>query len=204
MRLSRLMLGLALSTTLWSCQPEDDQKSVIVSRIKEASKLSTVEYVITKVVVGSQEKKFLRVISLNNSVFLANTEATLKLGVDLSKLRPDDVVVKDNMVSITLPPVEVINFSYPAEKFEVDEDFSQDTWYNSFTPQTIDQFYEQAELDIREKVNYLPLRSSAESKTRLFVEGLLRQAGYNEIFVQFDTTSTDLLVIPAGQIDDQR
>lgn len=192
--------GCLITLALLSCQPENPQ-STIVSRIKEASKLSTVEYVITKVVVGSQEKKFLQVVKLKNSVFLAQTEATLKLGVDLSKLTPDDVeFLEPNGISITLPAVEVLNFSYPAEKFEVDENYSQDTWYNQFTPENIDAFYEDAEVDIRRKVNYLPLRGTAESKTRLFVTGLLRQAGYDNIYIQFDTTSAPLLTIPSGEV----
>lgn len=192
--------SLWLAGMLVSCQ-SDDPKTTIVSRIKQASKLSTVEYVMTKVVVGSQDKKFLGIIKLKNSVFLAQTEATLKLGIDLSKLTPDKVVLDGSSVYVTLPPVEVINFSYPAEKFEVDEDYSQDSWFNSFTPETIDAFYEAAEVDIREKINFLPLRESTEDKTKLLVEGLLRQAGFQEVYIDFDTTSVDLLTIPVAQVD---
>ncbi|MEL6538900.1 MAG: DUF4230 domain-containing protein [Bacteroidota bacterium] len=200
MKRTHLVLAWLMAFFLWGCQPEDP-KATIVSRIKEASKLSTVEYVITKVVVGTQEKRFLKIVKLKNSVFLANTEATLKLGVDLSKLGPGDVEVNGAAVTITLPPVEVINFSYPAESFEVDEEYSKDNWFNQFTPENIDAFYEEAEIDIREKINFLPLRSSAESKTRLLVKGLLQTAGYKEIYIDFDTTATDLLYVPSGQVE---
>ena len=58
--------------------------------------------------------------------FLAHSKAIVKAGVDLEKLRKQDVDIEGKSISLKLPPVEVINFSYPSDHFMMDTLISTD------------------------------------------------------------------------------
>lgn len=137
--------------------------------------------------MARQDKKLLFLVNLNTATFLAHTEATVKTGIDLSKLREKNVTISGDRISLTLPPVEVINFSYPAEKFEIDPEFTTEkVFLNHISIETIDELYRQGELEIRKSLSYLGVAEATENKTRLLVESLLKTLGYKEVYIEFE------------------
>ena len=109
--LSRKAIILFILIIAFSCKQND--RAIVVSRIKAASKLATVEFTVDKVVFATKDKKFLGIIRLNQAAFLAYTQAYIKTGIDLYKLKPEDVEIYGKIIYLLLTTVEVINFSYP-------------------------------------------------------------------------------------------
>jgi hypothetical protein len=89
------------------------------------------------------------------------------------------------MISIELPHVQVLSFSYPSEKFKIDSSITRDAFLNDITVYDIEYYYQLAEIDIRNKLQYMGVKEATENKTRLFIEGLLRNIGYEEIYISF-------------------
>ncbi|MEL6674999.1 MAG: DUF4230 domain-containing protein [Bacteroidota bacterium] len=179
---------------LTACQgPGDEQKipdeRVIVARLHESAQLATVEYVLNKVVMGKKTNSLLG-FTIGESSFLAETQATVKAGVDLSKLQPEDVSTIGQSIIVKLPPVEILNFSYPAERFKINKEYTQNDWFAEISQDEIDQFYQEAQQAIRKDLAWMGIEEAAEKKTRRFLENFLLQAGYEEVYIEFQKGPT--------------
>lgn len=179
----RLILQLLLLLLLIGCK--ENPRAIVVSKVQKAAKLATTEFVIDKAVFARREKSFIHVIKLNEAIFFAHSQAIIKAGIDLEKLSADDVTIADQTIRLKLPPVEVINFSYPIEKFKIDEDVTEQAFLNRFTLEDYDEMFRQAELDIRENIEYLGIKKSTQQKTRIMLQSLLKNLGYTEVYIEF-------------------
>jgi hypothetical protein len=171
-----------VAISLASCQ---DKRGFVVGKIKKASKLSTTEFNVDKIVFGVKRKKLLWVVKLNEAQFVAHSKARIKAGIDLQKLQEKDVSIDGEKISLMLPHVEVINFSYPAEDFKRDSLISSDAFLNKISLSDQEQFFQDAETDIRNNLKYLDIVATTEKKTSLMLETMLRALGYREIYIDF-------------------
>lgn len=189
----RILFLLIVLVVINGCDKVLPHRAMVVSKIRDVSKLASVEFVVTKMVMATKEKRFLRLVKLNDATFFAQTEATIKVGIDLSKLNEEDITIENNKIKLTLPPVEVLNFSYPADKFHVDEDYSNTNPFgNKLGIEDIDKIYQDAQLQVMRDANFLGLRSTAESKTIMLLNNLLEKIGFEEVYVQFKESTTPL------------
>ena len=170
---------------LLACESKEDERYIVVSKVKSAAKLATTETIIDKVVLGTQEKKLLGIIKLNKSYFAANTQATILSGIDLTKLKPEDIKITNKRVEIALPHVEVLNFSYPFSKYKIDSTITRNAFLNKMDVLDHEKFYMMAEMDIRNNLKYTGVTASTERNTRVLIEGILKNLGYEEIYVTF-------------------
>lgn len=168
----------------FSCKKED-QRYLVVSKVKSAAKLATTETIIDKVVLGTQEKKLLGLIKINKAYFAANTQATIKTGIDLSLLEEDDVKIEGQRITLNLPHVQVLDFSYPFSTYKIDSTITRNKFLNRIDILDHERFYMMAELDIRNNLKYTGIKEATEIKTRLMMEGLLKNLGYEEIYISF-------------------
>ena len=181
LRVRLLLLTLAL-LFLISCK---DKRQFTVARIKDAAKLATTETVIEKVVIGNKTRKVLKIFTLGEARFVCFSEARVKSGIDLKKLTKDDVKINGNQIELQLPAVEVINFSYPFEKFRIDSTLLDNGFWVSINVTDMEEFFRMAELDIRAQLPYMGIVESTENKTRQMMEVLLRSIGYQDIYITF-------------------
>lgn len=177
------MLGMS------SCNKKSD-RPLVISKIRKVSELATVEVILTKVIMAEKKSNsFLLKFFTKDAVFLANTEARIKAGIDFRKMRGDAVSIEndDTKITIKLPPVEILNFSYPAESFQVDEVISDiKPVFNRLKIDELDDLYRQGELDIRRNFKYFGVRKTVEEKTRLLLTKLLKQLGFTEVNIEFE------------------
>jgi len=167
---------------LVSCQ---DDRGLVVGKIKKASKLATTEFTIDKVVFGVKRKRLFWVVKLNEAKFVAHSQAIVKAGVNLEKLKPEDIKIEGKSISLNLPHVEIINFSYPAERFIMDTLISDRAFLNKISLADQEQFFQDAETDIRNSLQYMDIVKTTEKKTRLLLETMLETIGYEEIYIDF-------------------
>jgi hypothetical protein len=180
-RVNIFLLACALLLLL-SCK---DKRSFTVARIKDAAKLATTETVIEKIVIGNKTRKVLKLFTLGEARFVCYSEARVKSGVDLKKIVKEDIKINGKQIELQLPPVEVINFSFPFEKFRIDSALLDNGFWVSIHIADMEEFYRMAELDIRAQLPYMGIVESTENKTRLMMEALLRNLGYEDIYITF-------------------
>ena len=176
---------ILLAWMVFACRSKEDERYIVVSKVKSAAKLATTETIIDKVVLGTQEKKLLGIVKLNKSYFAANTQATILSGIDLNRLKAEDIKISGKRIEISLPHVEVLNFSYPFSKYKIDSTITRNAFLNRMDVMDHEKFYMLAEMDIRNNLKYTGVRSSTENNTRVLVEGILKNLGYEEIYITF-------------------
>ncbi|HEX3006540.1 MAG TPA: DUF4230 domain-containing protein [Bacteroidales bacterium] len=187
MRKFKLILVMCC-VVLTSCYQND--RSIVVSQVKSAAKLATTEFVLNKTILATRDKKILMVIPLNAALFVAYTEAVVTAGIDANKLKKEDIIIDGNSISIKLPAVEVINFSYPFEKYKIDKELTHDEFLNKFTLQEHEDLYRQSELEIRSLLKQIGVVEQTEEKTRALMENLLKNMGYTEVYIEFKESKT--------------
>jgi hypothetical protein len=179
----RSVLLIACLLTAAACAR--DKRYLVVSKVKQVAKLATTETTIDKIVFGTSDKRILGIIRINQARFAAYSRATIKSGIDLNKLTPEDVVITGKQIEVRLPAVEVINFSYPFRDFRIDNAITEDKFMNDIDIFDQEDFYRQAEADIRNNLQYTGIVAATETKTRLLMEALLQNLGYEETYITF-------------------
>lgn len=170
-----------------------DNRGIVVGKIQKASKLATTEFTIDKLVHGTKTKKIAWFFKLNEASFLAYSQAKVKTGINLKKLKREDIFIEGTTIEVTLPTIEVLNFSYPPEKFRMDKRISEPKKFlNSISLEDQEQFFREAEMDIRKSLKYMGIVETTQDKTRALLMGLLRSLGYEEIHIGFK--SDDLII----------
>ena len=181
--MKKLVLIIIFALLLVSC---NDKRALVVGKIQQASKLATTEFTIDKLVFGVKNKRILWAINLNEAQFLARSKAFIKTGIDLEKIKKDNIDIKGRMISIKLPPVEVINFSYPAEEFKKLNILNSHTFSTKINLEDQEFFFQQAELDIRNSLQYMDIVKTTQQKTETMIRAMLQNLGYNEIYIDFE------------------
>ncbi len=176
---------------LTGCQ--QDQRGLVVGKIQNASDLATTEFTVDKIVHGTKTRKLSWFIKLSEARFLAYSQAKIKSGIDLSKIHEEDIEIEGKRISIRLPPVKVINFSYPPSSF-VEDSIISDTraFLNTISIADQEEFFRQAELDIRNNLEYMGIVETTQEHTRTLLISLLKALGYEEIYLSFES---DKLII---------
>jgi len=179
----QIFTALVISMLIFSACNSSSKRAEVVNQLKSASKLTTVEYVLTKI-VSAKENKLIG----KNLYFFAKTKAYVKAGIDLSKLQENDIVISENKISVSLPPIEIINFSYPADSFEVVTKYTEERslfGWNNIDVEQKDDYFRQAETDIRANINDLGITEVAEKNALKFLTKLLASLGFTEIYLTF-------------------
>ncbi len=186
------LLILWLLTLIVACNSSSsDNRAQVVAQLQGCAKLASVEYVLTKMIVADKEKKILG-ISLNDATFMARTQAFVKAGIDLNKLTPDDISVDGKKISIKLPAIEVVSFSYPVDSFKIIDKYCENGWFNKIKIAEKEQLYRTGESDIRKAIKALGITKTAENNMRELLTGLLKSLQFEEIYIQFKQ-SDDLM-----------
>jgi hypothetical protein len=164
------------------CAPGDG-KSELLNRLKSAAKLATVKFTFHKVIWGEKEKRVF--IKLRNASFLAFSKIEITAGIDLAKIKAADVIVSGSSIRVILPPVEIVAYSYPFEKVEVDRSYTSSRFLNPIRLDDMEEFLRQADADVRRSLDGLGMRKRAESNTRALLTRVLAKFGFQTIDLEF-------------------
>jgi hypothetical protein len=184
MKASKNFIWLYILIFLVSCQEHD--RGFVVSKVKSVAKLATTEFSINKTILATKDKKLLKIIPLNSAVFVAYTQATIKAGIDINKLKKENIEIDGNSISIKLPAIEVINFSYPFDKYKIDNSLTENEFLNEISIEEQESLYRQSEMEIRSFLKQIGVVEHTEENTRQLIENLLTRLGYTEIYIEFE------------------
>lgn len=181
---------IAIVALFSSCKK--NERALVVGKIQNASDLATTEFVIDKIVFGTKTKK-LALLKISEASFMAYSQAKVKAGIDLSKIKEADIRIEGTKIHLELPPIEVINFSYPPASFVEDSLISDPkVFLNKINIRDQEEFFRLAELDIRENLRYIGIVRTTQNHTRQLFQVLLASLGYEEIYITFK--SDDLII----------
>ncbi|SMD45063.1 Protein of unknown function [Aquiflexum balticum DSM 16537] len=202
--LTYTIMLFVLASIASSCKKND--RALVVGKIQNASDLATTEFVIDKIVFGTKTKK-LAFFKINEASFMAYSQAKVKTGIDLSKIKESDVRIEGDKIHLRLPPIEVINFSYPPASFVEDSLISNPKIFlNKINIRDQEEFFRLAELDIRENLQYMGIVKTTQNHTRQMFNVLLGSLGYKEIYINFENdnliiSQVNLLVNPETLVE---
>ena len=142
----KYLFHIALISSLLSCSGESEELKANVLEIRQLGELSAVEYSIGKLIQLDQSESDW--YKWGDRKILIKTRAIVKAGVDLNKLREDDIRVKGNTIEITLPAPEYTSFNMDP-KFTRTEVESISGFRDNFTQKEKNDFLKQGEEAIK-------------------------------------------------------
>ncbi len=86
----------------------------IIHEVRSLARLETIQYSVEKVITGDSGQSILKPLFGDRMLFVAH--GTVIAGVDLNKLMPSDLEMKDGILSIHLPEAEIFAASLDNEK----------------------------------------------------------------------------------------
>lgn len=187
MKINRAIIAFFI-ILISGCQIQS-KKGIIISKLTKASELATVEVVLVKHIYNTDDlNSFFNNLFGNDQLFLAKTEARIKLGIDLSEISSEDIEIRGVRLELNLPPVKVINFSYPIENATIDENVSVVNLdkLDKTKANTLDEIFMASELNIWNNIDKLGLHEEVEDKTRNILTTIFKQMGFTEIIVKFE------------------
>jgi hypothetical protein len=164
------------------CAPSDP-KIALLNRLKSAAKLAAVKFTFNKIIWGEKEKRLF--IKLKNATFLATSKVEITAGIDLSKIKAGDIDVTRRSIKVKLPPVEIIAYSYPFEKIQVDRNYTANRFLNPIRLEDMEEFLRLADADVRKSLDGLGLRRKAEDNTRTLLTRILTKFGFQAVDLEF-------------------
>ena len=191
-KMSRIIYILAVSVLLVFTSCQKNKRHLVISKIKSTAKLATTETIIDKVVIGQKERKIFGLVKISNAEFVAYSQAIVKTGIDLTKIKRNDIKIDGNIIELNLPPIEVLDFAYPFERYVIDTILSDNDIFNKIDVIDQEDFFRKAEVDIRKHLKYMGITEQTQENTRKLMEGLLKNLGYEEIYISF-ADSTNLI-----------
>jgi hypothetical protein len=155
-----VLLILAVLLSRWNPAGYTDPAAV-VTQVRRLNELATVKYTVQKV-VGIREPKY----PVGEESILLVVQASVQAGVDLDKLRQEDVRVRrDGSVTVRLPPARILSVAIDEKETRVWD--RQKTWWTPWVPFSKD-LEQRARLD-----------GIAAAQAAALEMGILRQAQQN-------------------------
>lgn len=153
--------------------------------LKEMNELVTVEYVVNKIIKATDNQTWYKV---GDRKILMTCEATLKAGIDFSKINTDDIKVKEKEIILTLPHASLFSLNIKPEDIKVAYE-EIGAFRDNFSSQERNMLATQAQDQIQASVDSLGILQTAETNASLYVSNFLKNLGYEKVSVQFRDAS---------------
>jgi hypothetical protein len=150
-----------------------ENTATVVQQVQTLSDLVTVKYVMEKVVILKDVKWY------GESHVLLLAHGIVKAGIDLKRIKPDDVAISGKSIAIKLPPPQVTD-AY------LDDKQSQVIDHTTGMLRVFDKDLEQtarenAVDDIQRAARNAGILKDADARARLELELFLREAGFVQV-----------------------
>ena len=177
-----LALGLGGGVMLgrWSApgeRPRIADTATVVTQIQSLSQLVTVRYIFEKVVRLDDVKWY----GQNRLLMVAHGIA--KAGVDLQKLKPEDVQIRGDKLTLLLPKPQVLDVYLDENKTEVIE--RSTGMLREFDQQMEQDARRQAVEEIRKAARASGILKDAEDRTKLQLLAIGQVAGFKTVEVKW-------------------
>lgn len=187
-------LYISILLVLFSCTQQNELESNVYE-IREIGTLSTTEYTVTKVVKLDDQhglwdiwEKWDDVRSwtkFGDRKILISCRAKIKAGIDLKKIRKEDIHVNGKTIAIVLPAAEVTEFTM--EPKHIHTEVESVSWFRDhFTQKEKNDFLKQGEEAIRRDLENSGIYSNAQHEAEIFITDFYKRQGFEKVIVSFD------------------
>ncbi len=185
-----------------SCDNSPNTKNIVLGKIRKVSELAVVKFTLNKTILARKQKKIF-LFKLQDASFLAYSRVYIEAGIAIDEIDPNDVKIdkNDNSIRVLLPPVKIINFSYPIEEMKPDMNYTRDSFLNRIALDDLESFFREAEIEIRACINHMGIRQRAEEKTKLFMQKLLEKMGFDAVYIDFKPPTQTLVSYDPGDLE---
>ena len=181
--LAFLLIGIYLGVTFSRWRGSGlrvENTTTVVQQVQTLSDLVTVKYVMQKVeIVDSPPESTLGKFVQGDNRVLMLAQGVVKAGIDLKKLKPEDVAVSGKKISIRLPPAQITDAYLDDSQTKVierttgflrslDKDLEQETRQNAVA-------------DIRRAAQANGILRDADERAKLELAAFLHEAGYEQV-----------------------
>lgn len=156
----------------------DVSQPTVVQQIQRLQRLETVRFNMEKIVSGERENVYLPKWLVGDRLLLV-VEGEAVAGVDLGKLRPEDVTVTGRRVTVLLPQAELFSTRIDNEKTRV---YSRETGlFSSLDPQLETEVRREAERQLREAALQGKILDHANDNARNTLTSFLHGLGFDQV-----------------------
>lgn len=170
---------------LASCGDEQgDSEKVNVYEIRNIGLLATSEFTIGKIIELKDDTEWYKFGDRN---ILISCKAKVKAGIDLSKIRPEDITVTRKGIKVVLPYPTILLFDMDPNHVKTEvEDISG--LRSQFTQEEKNRILAQGEKSIRENLKETAIISHAKTNAAIFIENFYKELGYKHVDIEFRQT----------------
>jgi len=147
--------------------------ATLLKEVQSLSELVTVKYVIEKVVVLEDVKWY------GESRVLLLAHGVVKGGVDLGRLKADDIAISEKNISLKLPPAQVLDTYLDERKTQVIE--RSTGLLRAFNKDLEQTARQNATDDIARAARLGGLKDEADKRARDQLKALFLQLGFEEV-----------------------
>lgn len=169
---------LFLFFLLFSCG-EDEVKKTEIFEIRQIGTLSTTEYTLGKIVKLDDEGEW---YTFGDRKMLISCKAKVKAGVDLSKIKDEDIKINGKKIEISLPAAEITSFDMDPKLMKTE--MVEVTGFRfQFTQEETNAILKKGETAIRKEMKDLNILNDAEKNATIFIKDFYKQLGFEEVIV---------------------
>jgi hypothetical protein len=153
----------------------------VVRQIQQLQRLETVSYTMDKIISGEHANAFLPKFLAGDRLLLV-VHGEVVGGINLAALRPGDVLVQGQKVSIHLPPAEIFSTRIDNARTKV---YSRDTGlFSSPDPNLESEVREEAERQLQQAALQDGILITAADNARSTISGMLHGFGFHEVDIR--------------------
>jgi hypothetical protein len=151
----------------------EENTTTVVEQVQTLSELVTVKYVVEKVIVLEDAKWY----GENRVLLLAH--GIVKAGIDLKRIKPDDVQIFEKKITIQLPPPELTDAYLDERQTRVIDNTTG--LLRAFDKNLESVARENAVMDIRHAAVENGILSDASQRAQLELAAFLNKAGFEQV-----------------------
>jgi len=172
---------IILIVSLTACSEATPVPKAEVYEIRNIGELSTTEYTVGKIVKLDDEAQ--EWYKIGDRKILIHCKAKIKAGIDLSKLKDDDIKLSGTSIEITLPPASITTFNMDPNLMRTEME-SVTGLRSNFTQKEKNAFLKQAEESIKRDILETGILKDANNNAEAFLTDYYKQMGFEEVIVK--------------------
>lgn len=178
---NKMHFSIVILLCFAGCSQKKESPKPVLFSLQQIGRLATAEYLFTRIVKASDKDTWYKV---GNRKMLLSCTASVKAGIDFSKLQATQVSEEGKKVSVQLPPPQIFDLNIPPQSIKVAYT-DVGVFRDAFSTTEVNAIMKQAESQIRRQLSALPVLATARSNASAFVTRFLTAAGFNEVYVSF-------------------
>ncbi len=179
--IKKTTLSLILMVFLFSCQKEEDNnmpnKADITKRLSAMSSLGTVEYVLSKVIIGKTDNQ---TFTIGDRKVMMKCKAYVIAGIDFSEIKINKIDNTAKSIEVEMPNAKIILMDIPPKEIKM-KSAVIGMFRSDFTNAELNTYQALAEADINKKIKDMPILQDAKKNGRLFLNKFLTNIGFVDV-----------------------